>query len=169
MLVGNTVWGFLSFSVLLWVFFGRAVKVSIQGDARLSYFLSAVRKDLVNANEVSLLPLYILAIGPWSLQRKNEPLQYFFLCQINELFEGFKYLSSLFHHCSSPSLLIVSLFIMFDHYIDKALLLDFVAAFICIILKAHNYAGLLKNFLPMYLWAISFILLHATLLIHSKT
>ncbi|KAB5514143.1 hypothetical protein DKX38_028049 [Salix brachista] len=43
----------------------QAVKVSIQGDARLSYFLSAARKDLVNANEVSLLPLYILAIGPW--------------------------------------------------------------------------------------------------------
>jgi hypothetical protein len=86
MLVGNTVRGFLSFSVLLWVFFCRAVKVSIQGDARLSYFLSAARKDLVNANEVSVLPLYILAIGAWSLQRKNEPLQYFFLCQINELF-----------------------------------------------------------------------------------
>jgi hypothetical protein len=119
---------------MLWVFFGRAVKVSIQGDARLSYFLSAARKDLVNANEVSLLPLYILAIGPWSLQRKNESLQSFFLCQINELFEGFK----LFHHCSSPSLLIVSLFIMFDHYIDKALLLDFVAALIWIILKAQN-------------------------------
>ncbi|KAB5514150.1 hypothetical protein DKX38_028056 [Salix brachista] len=43
----------------------QAVKVSIQGDARLSYFLSAARKDLVNANEVSLLPLYILAIGAW--------------------------------------------------------------------------------------------------------
>ncbi|KAJ6749287.1 hypothetical protein OIU79_030227 [Salix purpurea] len=99
MLVGNTARGFLSFLVLLWVFFCRAVKVSIQGDARLSYFLSAVRKDLVNANEVSLLPLYILAIRAWSLQRKNEPLQYFFLCQINELFEGFKYvfiISSLF-------------------------------------------------------------------------
>uniref|UniRef100_A0A6N2MBS6 Aminotransferase class I/classII large domain-containing protein n=1 Tax=Salix viminalis TaxID=40686 RepID=A0A6N2MBS6_SALVM len=73
----------------------QAVKVSIQGDARLSYFLSAARKDLVNANEVSLLPLYILAIGAWSLQRKNEPLQYFFLCQINELFEGFKFCDEL--------------------------------------------------------------------------
>jgi hypothetical protein len=119
---------------MLWVFFGTAVKVSIQWDARFSYFLSAARKDLVNANEVSLLPLYILAIGPWSLQRKNESLQSFFLCQINELFEGFKYLSLLFHHCSSPSFLIVSLFVMFDHYIDKALLLDFLAAFIWIIL-----------------------------------
>ena len=128
------------------------------GDARFSYFLSATRKDVVNDNQVSLLPLYILAIGAWSLQRKNEPLQSFFLCQINiELFEGFKYLSSLFHRGSSPSLLIVSVFIMFDHYIDKALLLDLVAAFIWNILKAQNYAGLLKYFFPMYLWAISFI------------
>ena len=39
-------------------------------------------------------------------------------------------MSSLFHRCSSPLRLIVSLFIMFDHYIDKALPLDFVAAFI---------------------------------------
>ena len=99
---------------MLWVFFGRAVKASIQGDARFSYFLSAARKDVV--------------------KRKNESLESFFLCQINELFEGFKYLSLLFHHCSSPSLLIVSLFVMFDHYIDKALLLDFLAAFIWIIL-----------------------------------
>ena len=92
------------------------------------------------------------------MQRKNEPRQSFFLCQINfELFEGFKYLSSLFHRCSSPLRLIVSLFIMFDHYIDKALPLDFVTAFIWTILNAQNYAGLLKNFFPMYLWAISFI------------
>ena len=51
-------------------------RFSIQGDARFSYFLSAARKDVVNANEVSYLPLYILAIGTWSLQRKNEPLEH---------------------------------------------------------------------------------------------
>ena len=97
-------------------------------------------------------------LGARSLQRKNEPHQSFFLWQINiELFGGFKYLSSLFHRGSSPLRLIVSLFIMFDQYIDKALPLDFVAAFIWIILNAQNYAGLLKNFFPMYLWAISFI------------
>ena len=41
------------------------------GDARFSYFLSATRKDVVDGNEVSLLPLHILAIGAWSSQRNT--------------------------------------------------------------------------------------------------